>query len=95
MSLKWQICWSSVAGCHESPHSKRYRLRCHFYKRIQHGTFVVVENQSNGLDSYLVTASKEYEEEYEEYEENENGRFGSRNAFACLQGQFTVWVFYI
>ena len=45
--------------------------------------------------------SEEYEEyEEEEYEENENGRFqgsftGSRNEFACLQGQFTAWLFYI
>ena len=55
------------------------------------------ENQSDRLLSYLVTASEEYEEEYEE---NKNGRFrslfiGSWNVFACLLGQFTVWVFYI
>ena len=78
-SLKWQICWFSVAGCRENLHGERHRLRCHFYKRIQHGTFVVVsfENQSNRLFSYLVTASEEYEEEEEEeeYEENENRRF--------------------
>ena len=104
-SLKWQICWGSVTGCRENLHAERYRLRCHFYKRIQRGTFVVVsfENQSDRLLSYLVTASEEYEEEEEEeeeeeYEENENGRFRSsficsRNVFACLQGQFTAWVF--
>ena len=98
-SLKWQICWGSVAGCRENLHAERYRLRCHFYKRIQRGTFVVVsfEKQSDRLLSYLVTASEEYEEEYEE---NENGRFRSsfisyRNVFASLQGQFTARVFYI
>ena len=47
-----------------------------FYKRIQCSTFVAVafENQFDRLVSYLVTASKEYEEEEEveeEYEENE------------------------
>ena len=100
-SLKWRICWSSVAGCRENPHAERYRFRCHFYKRIQRGTFVAVsfENQSDSLVRSLVTASEEYEE-YEEYEENENERIGSsfidsRNVFACLQGQFTAWVFYI
>ena len=76
-SLKWQICWGSVTGCRENLHAERYRLRCHFYKRIQRGTFVAVsfENQSDRLLSYLVTVSEEYEEEEEEeYEENENGR---------------------
>ena len=92
-----------VTGCRKNLHAERYCLRCHFYKRIQRSTFVVVlfENKSNRLLGYLVTASKEYEdeeEEEEEDEENKNGRFrssflGFRNAFACLQGQFTVWVF--
>ena len=92
-SLKWWVCWSSVAGCRENPHAEKYRLLCHFYKTIQCGTFGTVsfENQPDRLLSYLVTASKEYEEE--EYEEN--GRFrrsfiGSRNVFVCLQGQFTA-----
>ena len=90
----------------ENPHSESYRLRSHFYKRIQRGTFVAVsfENQSDRLVGSLVTASEEYEEEEEEeeeeYEENENGRFwksfiGYRDIFACLQDQFTAWVFYI
>ena len=61
---------------------------------------MLFKNQSDRLVSYLVTASEEYEEEEEEYEENENGRFQSslicsQNMFACLQGQFTAWVFNI
>ena len=98
MSLKWQTCWSSFAGCRKNPHAERYRLRYHFYKRIQRSTLAAVsfENQFDRLVIYLVTASEEYEEE--QYEENENGRFRSsficsRNVFACLQGQLTVWVF--
>ena len=72
--LRWRVCWSSVAGCHKNPHTERYLVRCHLYKRIQRGTFVSVsfENQSGRLLSYLVAASEEYDEEEEEYEENEN-----------------------
>ena len=63
-SLKWRIRWSSVAGWRENPHADRYRLRFHFYKRIQRGTFLAVasKNQSDRLVSSLVTASEEYEE---------------------------------
>ena len=31
--LRWRVCWSSVAGRYENPHSERYLLRCHFYKK--------------------------------------------------------------
>ena len=68
----------------------------YFFKRIHRGTSVAV--LFDRLVSHLITVSKEYEEGEEEYKENENGRFpsffmGSRNMFACLQGQFIAWVF--
>ena len=71
----------------KNPYDEGYRLRSHFCKRTQRGTFVAVssENQSDRLVSSLVTASEEYEE-YEENEENKNGfRCGVYRVRLCVE----------